>query len=61
MLRIALDGFGYDVNVVANGEGALEAVALREPDAMILDLMLPDMSGLEVCRTLRASSTVPIL
>src|SRR3954447_5570538 len=61
MLRIALDGFGYDVNVVANGGGALAAVALREPDALILDLMLPDMSGLEVCRTLRASSTVPII
>jgi len=61
MLRNALRGFGYEVNVVANGEGALEAAALREPDAMILDLMLPDMSGLEVCRTLRASSTVPII
>src|SRR5215211_4175824 len=61
MLRSALGGFGYDVNVVANGQGALEAVALREPDAMILDLMLPDMSGLEVCRTLRTRSNVPII
>jgi CheY-like chemotaxis protein len=49
------------VNVVANGEGALEAVARREPDAVILDLMLPDMSGVEVCRTLRERSRVPII
>jgi DNA-binding response OmpR family regulator len=61
MLRSALGGFGYDVNVVANGAGALEAVTRREPDAMILDLMLPDMSGLDVCRTLRARSKVPII
>jgi len=61
MLRSALGGFGYDVNLVGDGQGALEAVALKEPDAMILDLMLPDISGLEVCRTLRARSNVPII
>jgi two-component system KDP operon response regulator KdpE len=61
MLRIALGAFGYDVNVVADGEGALAAAALREPDAIILDLMLPDMNGLEVCRVLREWSKVPII
>jgi CheY-like chemotaxis protein len=61
MLRTALGSLGYDVNVVADGAGAMAAVARREPDAMILDQMLPDMSGLEVCRALRAQSTVPII
>lgn len=53
------DGF----NVVAAGDGpeGLQAARRERPDAIILDLMLPKMDGLEVCRRLRADSDVPIL
>lgn len=53
------DGF----NVVAAGDGSegLQAARRERPDAIILDLMLPKMTGLEVCRRLRADSDVPIL
>lgn len=61
MLRIALGAHGYDVKVAASGEAALAAVALKEPDAIILDLVLPDLSGQDVCRSLRDWSKVPII
>ncbi len=61
MLRIGLGAYGYDVNEVTSGEEALAAAALKEPNAIILDLVLPDMSGLDVCRALREWSKVPIL
>jgi two-component system, OmpR family, response regulator RegX3 len=57
----ALRQEGYDVREEASGMRALEA-ALAEPfDAVVLDLMLPGMPGTDVCRRLRAESTVPIL
>jgi two-component system, OmpR family, response regulator RegX3 len=57
----ALAGEGYDVASRADGEAALEA-ALEEPfDLVVLDLMLPKMSGTEVCRRLRAESDIPIV
>jgi DNA-binding response OmpR family regulator len=43
------------------GGAAMEHIAAAEIDAVILDLMLPDMDGLDVCRKLRASSDVPVL
>jgi len=49
-----LTGAGYVVEAVADGEAALEACAAALPDAVVLDLMLPRRSGLEVCRELRA-------
>ncbi len=52
---------GYDVEVAASGVGALKAVGLRTPDLMVLDLGLPDLEGIEVCRRVRASSQLPIL
>jgi two-component system KDP operon response regulator KdpE len=61
MLRIALGAQGYDVKVAARGEDALVAAALSEPDVILLDLMLPDMSGQDVCRALRDWSVVPII
>jgi two-component system, OmpR family, KDP operon response regulator KdpE len=61
LLRIVLKDHDYDVEVVTTGEEALGAVARKEPDAVILDLGLPDMSGLDVCRTLRDWSKVPII
>ncbi len=52
---------GYDVEAVETGEEALTAAAIRSPSLVILDLMLPGLSGLEVCRALRTASLVPIL
>ena len=57
----ALEGEGYEVDSRADGEAALTA-ALDEPfDLVVLDLMLPKISGTEVCRRLRAESDVPIV
>ena len=60
-LRIVLREAGFDVETTANAREALDAAALRPPDAAIVDLMLPDASGIEVCRRLRAWSGMPIL
>lgn len=52
----------YDVELFEDGGSALKAVQLRAPDAIILDLQLPDIDGLEVCRRIRrAGDTTPIL
>jgi two-component system, OmpR family, response regulator RegX3 len=57
----ALRSEGYDVEVVGDGAAALER-ALQEPfDLLILDLMLPRLAGMEVCRRLRAESAIPII
>jgi two-component system KDP operon response regulator KdpE len=60
-LRTSLQGAGYDVDVAASGEEALSSAALRPPDAVILDLVLPDKSGTDVARELRRWTQVPIL
>jgi DNA-binding response OmpR family regulator len=52
---------GYDVDVAADGAAALVAAAATPPDLLVLDLMLPEIDGLDVCRTLRARSAVPII
>jgi len=55
---------GYDVQVASTGRKALEAVRKHPPDLIVLDLMLPDVDGMEVCRTLRQqapSRRIPIL
>ncbi len=52
----------YDVDLFDDGSSALRAVQLRAPDAIVLDLQLPDIDGLEVCRRIRqAGDTTPIL
>jgi two-component system, OmpR family, KDP operon response regulator KdpE len=60
-LQTTLKGAGYDVETARTGEQALTTAAVRPPDAVILDLVLPDMRGTEVCRQLRAWTSVPVL
>ncbi len=52
---------GYDVAVAADGPQALEAARAERPDLILLDVMLPEMDGLEVCRQIRTWSVVPII
>lgn len=65
MAAALLDGFGYEgykVEHAGDGEAALDAVAERPPDLMVLDIMLPKKSGLDVCKELRADgNTLPII
>ncbi len=61
LLRRGLIYEGYTVEVAPDGETGLVAARDRPPDAVLLDLMLPGMDGLTVCRRLRSASTVPIL
>jgi two-component system KDP operon response regulator KdpE len=60
-LRTSLRGAGYDVETADTAEGALAALALNPPDAVILDLVLPDGRGTDVCRELRTWSSVPVI
>jgi len=60
VLRLELEHEGYVVDTAADGLAGLEK-ALKEPDLVILDLMLPKLDGLEVCARIRAKSTVPII
>ena len=52
---------GYDVIAVADGKAGIEAARTELPDLLILDLMLPGVDGIEVCRVLRQEMTIPIL
>jgi two-component system response regulator RegX3 len=57
----ALEGEGYEVESRSDGEAALEAALSESFDLVILDLLLPKLSGTEVCRRLRSESDIPIL
>jgi two-component system response regulator MprA len=61
VLRRSLDKEGYDVRVAGDGETALDQAGVFEPDAVVLDLGLPRLDGVEVCRRLREEGDVPIL
>jgi two-component system KDP operon response regulator KdpE len=61
VLRAALDARGYEVQTAMTGEQAITAVATQAPDLVMLDLGLPDIDGVEVCRRIRSWSEVPIL
>ncbi|EIV94495.1 response regulator transcription factor [Frankia sp. QA3] len=62
LLRMALRFHGFDVLTAATGRAALELAVQARPDLMILDVMLPDVDGFEVCRTLRAGGqSVPVV
>ena len=60
-LRYNFERAGYQVSTAADGQQALDVTAAEQPDAVILDVMLPKLDGLDVCRALRRQSTVPIL
>ena len=60
VLQLELQHEGYEVELARDGLEGLEK-ALKEPDLVILDLMLPRMDGMEVCKRLRAKSNVPVI
>ncbi len=60
-VRYNLEREGFAVTVAADGRAAVERFRAEPPAMVILDLMLPEMSGLDVCRTIRAESDVPII
>ncbi|HEY7124434.1 MAG TPA: response regulator transcription factor [Ktedonobacterales bacterium] len=61
VIKRYLEHEGYQVAIATDGPGALIAAAALAPDLVVLDLMLPQIDGLEVCRRLRNQSTVPII
>jgi DNA-binding response OmpR family regulator len=60
-LSYSLRREGFEVKAVTDGSSAIKAIEEDQPDLIVLDLMLPDISGLEVCRRLRTSSTTPVI
>ena len=54
LLRATLEGAGYNITLVHDGEAALASAVEDKPDAIILDVMMPQMNGWEVCKSLRA-------
>ncbi|MDQ4094484.1 MAG: MtrAB system response regulator MtrA [Actinomycetota bacterium] len=61
MLTIVLRGEGFEPAVVGEGTKALPALRELKPDLVLLDLMLPGMNGIDVCKAIRAESGVPIV
>jgi two-component system response regulator MtrA len=60
-LTYSLQREGFEVQSVGDGSVALQAIEEFQPDLVVLDIMLPGVSGLEICRKLRAQSTIPSL
>lgn len=60
-LQRSLAAHGFEIFTAHNGEDALEEISLHRPDLMLLDLGLPGISGLEVCKQVRLSSNLPII
>jgi two-component system response regulator RegX3 len=60
-VRYSLEREGFAVTVAVDGRRAIERFTDAEPDLVILDLMLPELSGLDVCKMIRERSTVPIV
>lgn len=61
LLRLTLEAAGYAVREAENGRLGLDAIVQRAPDAVVLDMGLPDLGGLDVLRQLREWSRVPVL
>jgi two-component system, OmpR family, alkaline phosphatase synthesis response regulator PhoP len=56
LLEAHLEGSGFETKIVSNGEETLAAAAAWKPDLILLDVMMPKLSGFEVCRRLRADA-----
>lgn len=61
MLTIVLEAEGFDTSSVQDGAEAVEAFHSYEPDLILLDLMLPGVNGIDICREIRRTSAVPIV
>ncbi|RAS64025.1 DNA-binding response OmpR family regulator [Lentzea atacamensis] len=61
VVRRYLEHAGYEVELAGDGETALRLMAAREPDIVVLDLMLPGIDGLEVCRRVRERGSTPVV
>ena len=61
MLSIVLNSAGIDVDLVSRGDEVLEVFRNNPPDLVLLDVMLPGIDGIEVCKLIRAESMVPIV
>jgi DNA-binding response OmpR family regulator len=61
LIRLYLEQDGHQVVVVGDGRTALQQARVRRPDLLLLDVMLPAMDGLDICRILRAESSMPIM
>ena len=60
-VALYLKNAGYRVQTAGTGQDALDALSRERPDLIVLDLMLPDIDGIEICRRIRQKSDVPIL
>ena len=61
LLRVLLEGAGYTVTTIESAVTALESIDQNEYDLVLLDIVMPDMDGLDLCRRIRATSRVTIL
>jgi DNA-binding response OmpR family regulator len=61
LLRVNLEAAGYLVSTASNGEEALEFISSRQPDLVILDVMMPHLDGFSTCERIRQFSSVPII
>ena len=61
MLGIVLNSEGYEVNLVSRGDEVITAFETQAPDLILLDIMLPGLDGVAVCKAVRSNSMVPIV
>lgn len=61
VVSFALEKAGYTIHVAENGKQAIELYNLHEPDLLVLDIMMPELDGTEVCREIRKTSQTPII
>jgi two-component system OmpR family response regulator len=61
VVRYALERAGFDTREAGDGRAALAAIAARQPALVVLDVLMPELDGIEVCRRLRADSQIPIV